>query len=184
MLFRFIATDRFFIFIFMFLLVVFLWHTHTRTHPHKHTATHTNTHTHTHAHIPAALRQNTHWIYIFLFHIYIFSLLPCDVHLSLFFWLNTVRLNKGIGWKKKSVVTCSMNNPYQTSRRFVLLNCLIIHTPLPSSELPNACLILEKKACASVPWRQYSVNCMALKPPPRQFNWVDFILLISWRTSP
>lgn len=57
---------------------------------------------------------------------------------------------------------------------------LSIYTSLPHWN--THCMFDFRKACASVIWRQYSVNCMASRSPPRQFNWVDFILLpISWR---
>lgn len=59
---------------------------------------------------------------------------------------------------------------------------LSIYTSLPHWN--TQCMFDFGKACASVIWRQYSVNCMASRSPPRQFNWIDFILLISWRLVP
>lgn len=56
---------------------------------------------------------------------------------------------------------------------------LSIYTSLPHWN--TQCMFDFGKACASVIWRQYFVNCMASRSPPRQFNWVDFILLISWQ---
>lgn len=56
---------------------------------------------------------------------------------------------------------------------------LSIYTSLPHWN--TQCMFDFGKACASVIWRQYSVNCMASRSPPRQSNWVDFFLLISWR---
>lgn len=48
---------------------------------------------------------------------------------------------------------------------------LSIYPSLPPWE--TQCMFDFGTAC--VIWRQYSVNCMASRSPPPQFNWVDFI---------
>lgn len=72
----------------------------------------------------------------------------------------------------------------ETFTRFVLLKCWVFTLLYPPPPWNTQCMFDFGKACASVIWRQYSVNCMASRSPPRQFNWVDFILLISWRLFP
>lgn len=67
----------------------------------------------------------------------------------------------------------------ETFREFVLLKCWVF-TLLYPTEIPNACLILEKHVRVLFEGK-YSVNCMASRSPPRQFNWVDFIPLTGWR---
>lgn len=117
----------------------------------------------------AASRQiHTKYIFYFIFYFYLIMFI---YHL-----LKTIKWIKGLLEK-----VCNMLYKYSLSETFriCIAKMLSIYTSLPHWN--TQCMFDFGKACASVIWRQYSVNCMASRSPPRQFNWVDFTLLISWR---
>lgn len=120
-------------------------------------------------HTLAASRQiHIKYIFYFLFYFYLIMFI---YHL-----LKTIKWIKGL---LEKCATCSTNIPYQRHLEICIGKMLSIYTSLPHWN--TQCMFDFGKACASVIWRQYSVNCMASRSPPRQSDWVDFFLLISWR---